>query len=74
MSHANNLKRVRELIEICDLLSEWEVGFVSSINNRLSRSEGATLSHAQEKKLDELWDRACATDEQARTRWVRSGG
>lgn len=50
------------LVEDCEKresrLTEWEVGFVDSIRNRLEKEQ--PLSAKQTETLDKIWDRVTA--------------
>ncbi len=46
-----------DLLALEEGLSDWEIGFIDSINDRLER--GDVLTERQTSKLHEIWDRHC---------------
>ena len=53
------LDELKQMVDDCEAreskLTEWEIGFIDSINMRLER--GIILTEAQETTLEKIWKR-----------------
>lgn len=51
----DQLKKLDELLELEDGLSDWEVGFIENLSTQRSNA----LSDRQADKLQQIWERLC---------------